>query len=216
MAEPVQVRRLGNQMVVDLDDDTQLIFVPTGNGRWLAASNYDGGDDSEIGEGGGPGTGDDSDDDASPGDLYNPWKSVPISQSWESHIQTAGRGGIDYPLAYGTAIKAPAAGTLHTSGGSGEYAAGQVGSAGRRSILYLDKTFSRTKPKGSVEAAGPMRAIVFQHQSQFGAAKHYNRGEVLGYSGASANGSDYGGDVHLHVHGLDRGGSRLDFLKFIP
>jgi hypothetical protein len=68
---------------------------------------------------------------------YNPWSGYRISNSWAGHMSYS-LGGEDYPLAYGTALKAPAAGTLRTSGGSGEFAAGWIGSAGRRSILMLD------------------------------------------------------------------------------
>jgi hypothetical protein len=219
----------GNSMVIEYDDGTRVLCISTGNDRWLpiagAASPFGDGDN------GGDGTSADDDTDPEPDappaeepdpvkppvngiDLYNPWKKYGISQSWEGHINTAGRGGIDMPIPYGTPIKSPADGTLHISGGSGEYAAGWVGSAGRRSILYLDKKFTRKKPRGSREAQGPMRAIVFQHQSKFGRAKHYNRGDILGYTGASANGADYGGDVHLHVHGLDAGGARTDLFKY--
>lgn len=217
MATVVAVRRFGNQLSVEYDDGTRMLMYDTGQDFWVASGQQtDNGDGSEVGDNGGPGDSSDDDSDTSTASLYNPWKNIApsVGGTWNDHIARTGRGGTDYPLAYGTAIKAPADGTLHTSGGSGEYAAGYVGSAGRRSILYLDKTYSRKKPKGPNEATGPMRAIVFQHQSAMGDAKHYTRGQVIGYSGASANGSDYGGDTHLHIHGLDRGGSRVDYLKF--
>ncbi|WP_120338141.1 hypothetical protein [Cryobacterium soli] len=112
-------------------------------------------------------------------------------------------GGIDYPLGYGTALPAPASGTLRISGGRGEFAAGEVGSAGRRSILTLDKPIL-----GLV-------AIVWQHQSRFADPGHYNEGETSGWSGASANGNDWGGDVHLHTHGLLESGIRVDWRGYI-
>jgi hypothetical protein len=69
---------------------------------------------------------------------------------------------------------------------------------------------------GYTEAAGPITAIVFQHQSAFGTdLQHYSKGAIVGRSGASANGTNYGGDTHLHVHGLDAAGNRVDFIKFI-
>lgn len=150
------------------------------------------------------------------GPIYNPWSSYPITGSWQDHMSYS-LGGIDYPLGYGTPIAAPAAGTLHVYDGSGEYQTGWVGSAGRRSILYLDQPFTRTNPYlEQNEGSGQMVAIVFQHQSQFGVAgQHYAEGDIVGYSGASANGSDYGGDVHLHVHGLNSAGQRVDFLNFL-
>lgn len=148
--------------------------------------------------------------------VSNPYAGYPVTGSWYDHASYSA-GGIDYPLAYGTALPAPAAGTLRTSGGSGEWEAGSVGSAGRRSILELDTPAPRRIPAESTppEGGGDMVAIVFQHQSAFGTARHYTEGETLGWSGASANGADYGGDVHLHIHGLNASGQRVDFTKFI-
>ncbi|TFD09829.1 hypothetical protein E3T26_14470 [Cryobacterium sp. TMT1-21] len=103
-------------------------------------------------------------------------------------------GGTDYPLDYGTPLPAPGAGRLVVNG--------WVGTAGRRSTLWLD------------EPSGPMVAVVFQHQSRFGVAGHYDEGQTLGWSGASASGRDYGGQVHLHIHGLNAGGKRVDFTLY--
>lgn len=134
---------------------------------------------------------------------FNPWSGYRMTGTWQDHMSYS-LGGEDYPLGYGTGLKAPASGTLRTSGGSGEKAAGWIGSAGRRSILDLDTPI------------GAMASIVFQHQSAFGThGKHYNEGEILGWSGASANGKDYGGDVHLHVHGLTADGRRVPFTQYI-
>lgn len=148
--------------------------------------------------------------------VSNPYAGYPVTGSWFDHASYSA-GGIDYPLAYGTALPAPAAGTLRTSGGSGEWTAGWYGSAGRRSILMLDTPAPRRAPAEATppEGSGDMVAIVFQHQSEFGAARHYAEGETLGWSGASADGTDYGGDVHLHIHGLNASGQRVDFTKFI-
>jgi hypothetical protein len=128
-------------------------------------------------------------------------------------------GGVDYPLAYGTGIKAPASGVLHSvqTGGTSDVDTGWVGSAGRRSILVLDTDYPRQHPAQTGEGTGDLRAIVFQHQSVLGTHnKHYAKGVVLGKSGASANHQDYGGDVHLHVHGLNAAGQRVNLLNFIP
>lgn len=133
---------------------------------------------------------------------YNPWNGYRMTGTWQDHMSYS-LGGEDYPLGYGTPLEAPASGTLQTSGGSGEYAAGQIGSAGRRSILHLDNPL------------GEMAAIVFQHQSAFGSPGWYAEGSTLGWSGASANGKDYGGDTHLHVHGLTAGGRRVPFTQYI-
>lgn len=234
MSEPVNLQLVGNNILATYDNDSTQFFVPTASGLFIprggAPDGKNGTPSSNDGDNGGTGTSADDDTDPTPNapappdpepvksspngiDLYNPWKNVPITGSWQNHMSYSA-GGIDYPLSYGTPIKAPASGTLHISGGSGEWAAGQVGSAGRRSILYLDKKFPRKKPRGTREGEGPLVAIVFQHQSKFGQAKHYDRGDVIGYSGASANGSDYGGEVHLQVHGLNRSGSRLNLLNY--
>ncbi|APZ81745.1 peptidase domain protein [Rathayibacter phage NCPPB3778] len=133
---------------------------------------------------------------------YNPFAGYRITGTWADHMSYS-LGGEDYPLGFGTPLPAAAAGTLRTSGGSGELAAGQIGSAGRRSILMLDRPI------------GDVVGVVYQHQSRFGEnGRHYNQGEILGWSGASANGSDYGGDIHLHIHCVTAGGQRRQFTKY--
>lgn len=225
MASPISIALVGNNLLTTFDNGDTQFYVPTSTGLYIPRG---GTSNSDVGDNGGDGTSEDDDTDPNPdapapddpdpvttptgSDLYNPWKAIGLSVGgdWETHVKRAGRGGADFPYGGGTPIKAPAAGTLHISGGSGEYAAGTIGSAGMRSILYLDKTYTRKKPRGSAEANGPMRAVVFQHQSKFGRAKHYNKGDIVGYTGNTGNGV-----YHLHVHGLDRGGSRVDFLKFL-
>ena len=152
--------------------------------------------------------------------VTNPFDAFPESGDWAGHASYSA-GGVDYPTPYGFEIHAPAAGTLHTSGqpGSGfEFKCGWVGSAGRRSILMLDTPMQRSEAALSSppEGAGDMVAIVFQHQSQFGAdGKHYAQGEGgLGWTGASANGQDWGGDVHVHWHGLTADGHRVRVESF--
>ena len=129
---------------------------------------------------------------------YNPFAGWAISNDWPGHASYS-LGGDDYPLPYGTILNAPASGTWRTSGGTGENKAGWVGSAGRRGILELDTPI------------GPMVAIVFQHMSEFGVPGWKPEGIYLSKSGASANGEDWGGDVHLHIHGLDANGNRVSF-----
>lgn len=194
---------IGSMLRIQYDDGTTDFGYNNGLGQWVFGSD----------------TIDTTPDPGAPagsGAIYNPWASYTISGTWADHMSYS-LGGIDYPLSYGTKIYAPASGTLHTSGGSGEYQAGWVGSAGRRSILYLDTDVARvatTMEQG--EGTGPMHAIVFQHQSQFGTdGAHYTMGSACGLSGASANGDNYGGDTHLHVHGLTAGGNRVDFLNFL-
>lgn len=140
--------------------------------------------------------------------MYNPFSGWKVTGTWADHLSYS-LGGIDQPLPFNTALPAPASGTLRTSGGSGEFKAGHVGSAGRRAILMLDKPVM-----GLV-------AIVFQHLSAFGTEGHYDEGQTLGRSGAStirANGTvnEYGGDIHLHSHGLLANGARVDWFGYVP
>ena len=135
--------------------------------------------------------------------MHNPFADWPITGTWEAHASYS-LGGEDYPTPYGYEFEAPASGILRTSGGSGEWRAGWVGTAGRRSILSLDT---------------PIRdlvAIVFQHQSRFGREGHYDEGDPeCGWTGASAGGVDWGGDVHMHWHGLSASGQRLRMSDYI-
>jgi hypothetical protein len=146
--------------------------------------------------------------------VYNPWGGIRVSGDWLNHLSYSD-GGTDYPTSYGTALAAPATGTLAISGGSGEFAAGWQGSAGRRAVLRLDNPAQRRIAAQQKEAPGDMVAIVFQHLAAFSPAGRYAAGAIVGKSGASAGGVDYGGDVHLHVHGLTGAGGRVDFTKFI-
>jgi hypothetical protein len=136
---------------------------------------------------------------------YNPFGTdLSNGGTWQDHLnRTNGlRGGEDWPLAYGSTLPAAASGTLNTSGGSGEFAAGWAGSAGRRAVLMLDT------PVGDVVA------VIYQHLSVLNASGHYDEGQSVGLSGASANGSDYGGDTHLHVHCLTASGARRQFTAY--
>jgi hypothetical protein len=134
---------------------------------------------------------------------FNPFDAWPITGTWADHMSYSA-GGEDYPTPYGYVFPAPASGILRSSGGSGEWAAGWIGSAGRRSILSLDTPIR------------DLTAIVFQHQAIFGREGHYAEGDPgCGTTGASANGSDWGGDVHMHWHGLNANGSRLCMSNYV-
>jgi len=160
--------------------------------------------------------------------MYDPWAGWRTTGTWAAHSGYS-LGGIDKPLGYGFALTPPATGILHTQGQpgpGGDFVCGWVGSAGRRSILMLDKKLARVRPASTVtmngwykEAAGPMVALVFQHQSQFGThGRRYverDSRNPVGWVGASANGQNYGGDIHLHWHGLDAQGRRLNPLGFL-
>ena len=133
---------------------------------------------------------------------YNPFDNSTITGDWVDHASYS-LGGEDYPLNYNTELPAPASGTWRTTGGTGELKAGWVGSAGRRGILELDKPL------------GDMFAIVFQHLATFGNEGWKAERQTLALSGASANGKDYGGDTHLHIHGLNNKGQRVPYTQYI-
>lgn len=194
MANVTVIQRYGEQLLVQFDDGTRKLAYPA-NGLWIVSSGTSGPQ---------PGNG-----------LINPWKDYPVTGTWEDH-STYSFGGTDYPLAYGTDIIAPASGTI--------VGQGWVGSAGRVTDLILDTPVERHTPpspilmNGSyVEAQGPMVRIRFQHLAEWGNNGHVNQGDLFGCkSGASADGVDYGGDIHLHVHGYDANDNRLDWVKFAP
>lgn len=138
--------------------------------------------------------------------VYNPFAGWPVTGTWLDHLSYSD-GGTDYPLGFNTDLPAPAAGTLQNHG--------MVGSAGRRATLWLDTPVERQIAAQEREGTGPMVGIVFQHAQSYNTERHYAAGEILGKSGASANGSDHGGDIHLHIHGVNASGQRVDFTKFI-
>jgi hypothetical protein len=134
---------------------------------------------------------------------YNPYGlGFSSGGTYANHIANTGRGGEDYPLGLGTSLPAPSKGTLVTSGGSGEFATGWVGSAGLRSILMLDTPI------------GDVVAVVMQHQSRMGTPGPYEEGVTCGWSGRSMNGSLTAGQVHLHIHCLTASGERRQFTRY--
>lgn len=126
--------------------------------------------------------------------LINPFADYEITGDWAEHIARGSAGGIDYPVGYGTPIPSPAAGTITNRS--------WWGSAGHIVTLALD------------EPVGPLRAIQFFHLSAHVPEGHVTQGQIIGYSGASANGSLHGGDVHVHTNGLTAVGSRLDWIPY--
>ncbi|WP_353809168.1 hypothetical protein [Agromyces sp. SYSU T00194] len=145
--------------------------------------------------------------------MHNPWASYPVTGDWENHASYS-EGGTDWPLAYGTALYAPAAGRLENNGWKG--------TAGRRATLWLDTPVKRVRARsttrmlgGYVEHDCDMVAVVLQHAKGYLGSGHYDEGALIGFSGASASGLDWGGDVHLHAHGLCKHGRRVDFMKFV-
>jgi hypothetical protein len=148
--------------------------------------------------------------------MYNPWSDYRVTGTWEAH-RSYSYGGTDWPLGYGTALRAPATGTLT------DY--GWVGTAGRRAGLVFDQPVKRVIPASKTPMYGSstpyyehncdMVTFIYQHASRYNANGRYAEGAIIGYSGASASGKEWGGDAHLHGHGLCIHGARVDFMKFI-
>jgi hypothetical protein len=149
--------------------------------------------------------------------MFNPWSDYRVSGSWEDH-QSYSYGGTDWPLAYGTPLLAVASGTLT------DY--GWVGSAGRRAGLKFDTPVRRLRAPSKTAMHGgsvpyyehdcDMTTFIYQHAADYEPNGHYDEGDKVGLSGASANGKEWGGSAHLHGHGLCEHGARVDFMKFIP
>lgn len=106
-----------------------------------------------------------------------------LSDGWEDHISRGSLGGVDFPVAYGTPVYATHDGFLSvdpSSSGSGGRVATIQGGGITDQMLHMS---SFTRGNGNV-----------------------SRGEHIGYSGASAYGSDYGtGGPHVHWHAIVNG-----------
>lgn len=143
--------------------------------------------------------------------INNPFGRV--TGTWEAHSSYS-LGGTDHPTPYGTLVLSPAPGRLVYDG--------WVGTAGRRATFYLDTPIERVAPPstrrmlgGYVEAEGPLVAFVYQHLSDAAPGRYDRAGIGMLRSGASADGREFGGDIHMHWHGLDARGNRVDVMKFI-
>lgn len=148
------------------------------------------------------------------GRLWDPWAGnvMPWNWNWNQHKANSanGEGGQDFDLSYGTALQSPGTGILVDGGDE----AGSPSAPGRGqwTKLVLDVPVERNPvPLGTSEPDGPLVSVAFQHQSRKGSlGARYSPGQVLGYSGNSGN-----VPAHLHVHGFNADGSRVDFMKYI-
>lgn len=205
MSIVTHIEQYGNQLAVLFDDGTRRLAYPTVGGLWLLAAYEDPTPEPpEPGEG-----------------LYNPWANQAETGSWFNHASYSA-GGVDYDPGDGSPILAPGNGSIYITGnpvGPFEYEASTTvsGGAGRRTVLMLDQEYTRKQPAESPppEGGGTLKAIVFQHMSSQRAAGPILRGQSLGVIGGSGLGSENGYAVHIHVHGLNAAGQRVDFRKFI-
>lgn len=128
---------------------------------------------------------------------------APISCSRQCHADRnppSSEPGTDYACAYGTPIQAAEAGTVvdlsHSNGGG----------TGRFLTIDLDDG----------------RRVRYLHLSEvwLGGGARVGRGSVVGLSGASGWGSDWGYGAHVHTtlwdfHGYDFDGNTLDFELYV-
>jgi len=198
MPKAISLIEMGNQIKVIYDDGTFGLAYPTVLGNNWVVNNTGGG---------GPGPG--------PGGLKDYWTGpLGITGTWEEHASYS-RGGTDWPVGFGVAIPAPAAGTLVNYG--------NTDGAGLKSILIFDTPFARKLPASGTLMNGvyretdagdaPAASFVIQHLNSQVAAGHYNQGETIGFAGDT--GSTEG--QHLHAHllaGTTIDDRRLDFMKF--
>jgi hypothetical protein len=111
---------------------------------------------------------------------YLPAGPVPVSDTWAGHLNRtppSSEPGTDYASAVGTQLRCAADGTVSdrktsTSGAMGRYVAVRLDDG--RTVRYLH-----------------LQSVVV------GVGDRVDRGGLLGYTGASANGSEYGVGAHV-------------------
>jgi hypothetical protein len=104
-------------------------------------------------------------------------------QSWDRHMASPGRGGVDLVAVIGTPVYAPTSGRwMHRANN---------GSAGNSGEFFHDDN--------------PGWRDVFSHLSRYVGAtnQHFEQGDVIAYTGNTG-----GVDQHLHRHLLDPAGNR--------
>lgn len=111
-----------------------------------------------------------------------------ISDHWAEHRARGSAGGTDFTAAYGSSLYAMADGVVTIADAS------PSGSGGR----YIQISHGAMGPCASVKTESLHLSALFVSPGQ-----SVSRGQVIGRTGASAYGSDYGtGGPHVHVHGI--------------
>jgi len=113
--------------------------------------------------------------------------------SWANHEARGSDGGVDLAYPYGQSVRANADGNVERNSST-------AGSGGR--------SVSLTLPDG--------RKIEYLHLSGFkaSAGEDVKAGDVIAYSGGSADGSENGVGAHLHVHMMINGQRKNIFDYF--
>jgi hypothetical protein len=128
--------------------------------------------------------------------LRIPGQTTRISDGWAAHRARGSLGGIDFVDGYGTPIYAQADGVVTIVDNSPD------GSGGR----YVRVTF----------ADGSSTECLHASQWICSRGQVVRRNQLIGYSGASAFGSNYGtGGPHIHNHAITPSGVRIDPTPYI-
>ncbi|WP_229406759.1 M23 family metallopeptidase [Micromonospora sp. NBRC 110038] len=116
------------------------------------------------------------------GGYQRPCGNVRISSSWQDHrnrTPPSGEPGTDYAVGTGTPVMAAANGTIRSVKTDTSTATGRV-----VGMAHDDGNYTRHLHLSSIAVSTGQRV---------------SRGQTIAYSGASANGSDYGVGPHVHT-----------------
>ncbi|MEV0329380.1 M23 family metallopeptidase [Micromonospora echinospora] len=128
------------------------------------------------------------------GSYQRPCGNARISSSWQDHrsrTPPSGEPGTDYAVGTGTPVMAAANGTIRFVKTSTSTATGRV-----VGMAHDDGNYTRHLHLSRITVSTGQRV---------------SRGQTIAYSGASANGSDYGVGPHVHTSLWLNTGSPTDF-----
>ena len=202
MSTPKFIQPIGDALQITMTDGVTYTCRQTNGSLWFATiPEYVAPDEPTDPT---PGTGDLI-------DYYSP--AFTMTGDWEAHASYS-RGGTDWGMPVGTALRAPAAGTVINYG--------NTDGAGLKTILRFDTSKPRTQPASTTLMNGVYRengtaaavAMTFQHLSGQVPAAHYNQGDTVAISGNT--GQTTGPHVHLQLlASASIGADRMDFMKFL-
>lgn len=125
----------------------------------------------------------------------NPYSNYKVSDDWEEHKARGSAGGIDYEMPVGTPLPTPFGGVVTNRPNNG--------ANGNQTDIKLDNGYT----------------ISFLHLSEFKKqnGERVAAGSVIGLSGGAKGAPGAGSSTgpHVHIHMLDRNGTRVNFLDYI-